>query len=399
MGLVSKPKIADYWKTIGPTKTPEFGKIMARNKFQSIRAFIHFADNITIKKRNEDGYDGQFKIRPIIDLLTTKFCKYYMPSKELSVDEMTIAYKGRSFLKQYNAKKPSKWGYKAFVLVDAKNGYCLKWRLYSGKEPELNRQEDVLKSQQIVTDLVSDFKEKGHIVYMDCYYTSPHLAVELSEGNIGMCGTVNCNRKGMPASLKPAQCPLAKGDDPQYVRNGKMIACPWHDVKRVTMLTTAHHYGWVPKKIRDKKLADGFRTVKKPFCVYRYNSFMGGVDPLDQKSKSYLFPYRSRKWYTRIYDRLISVVAVNSHILYLSATQNKMTRKDFIEQIVIDLTEYDEVPSPRATNFHFPERSGSTQDCHFCSDQSSDRKRTKYRCKACMEPLCIDPCFAEFHMM
>ena len=78
---------------------------MARNKFQLIRAFIHFADNTTMKKRNEDGYDRQFKIRPIIDLLTTKFFKYYLPSKELSIDEMTIAYKGRSFLKQYNAKK------------------------------------------------------------------------------------------------------------------------------------------------------------------------------------------------------------------------------------------------------------------------------------------------------
>ena len=45
-----------------------------------------------------------------------------MPSKELSGDEMTIAYKGRSFLKQDNAKELSKWRYKAFVLADAKNG-------------------------------------------------------------------------------------------------------------------------------------------------------------------------------------------------------------------------------------------------------------------------------------
>ena len=126
---------------------------------------------------------------------------------------------------------------------------------------------------------------------------------------------------------------------------------------------------------------------------------MGGVDTLDQKSKSYLFPHRSMKWYTRIFDMLISVIAVNSHILYLSATQNKLTWKDFIEQIVIDLTDYDEVPSARATNFHFPERSGSTQDCRFCSDRSSASKRMKYRCKECMEPLYIDPCFAEFHIM
>ena len=105
MGLVSKPKIADYWKTSGPTKTPEFGKIMARNKFQSIRAFMHFADNTTIKKRNEDGYDRQFKIRPIIDLLTTKFCKYYMPSKELSVDEMTYCLQRKIFSQAVQCKK------------------------------------------------------------------------------------------------------------------------------------------------------------------------------------------------------------------------------------------------------------------------------------------------------
>ena len=235
----------------------------------------------------------------------------------------------------------------------------------------MNRQEDISKTHQIVTDLALDFKEKGHIVYMDSYYTYPHFTVELSEENSGMCGTANCNRKGRPFSLKPAQYSLVKRDDPQYVQNGKMIACALHDVKRVTMLTTVHR----------------FRAIKKPFCVNRYNNFIGEVDTLDQKFKSYLFPHRSRKWYTRIFDMLILVVAVNSHILYLSATQNKLTGKDFIEQIVIDLTEYYEVPSARTTDFHFPERFGCTQDCRFCLDRSSARKRTKYQCKACMGPL------------
>ena len=190
-------------------------------------------------------------------------------------------------------KKNSKWGYKAFVLADAKSGYFLKWKLYSGKETELNRKEHITKTHQIVTDVASDFKEMGHIVYMDSYYTSPALAVELSEENIGICGTVNCNRKGMPAYLKPAQCPLAKGDDPQYAKNVKMVARAWHDIKRVTMLTIVHHNGWIPKKIRDKKSADGFRTIKKPYCVDKYNNFMGGVDSLGQKSKSYLFHSRN----------------------------------------------------------------------------------------------------------
>ena len=61
-----------------------------------------------MKKRN--GYDRQFKITSIIYLLITKFCKYYMTSKELSVDGMTFACKGKTFLSSTVQK--SKWGYK-----------------------------------------------------------------------------------------------------------------------------------------------------------------------------------------------------------------------------------------------------------------------------------------------
>ena len=54
--------------------------------------------------------------------------------------------------------------------------------------------------------------------------------------------------------------------------------------------------------------------------------------------------------------------------------KKKMTRQNFIEQIAVALTEYDEVPSPRSTGFHFPEKSGRTQDCRFCSDRNTVRK-------------------------
>ena len=76
-----------------------------------------------------------------------------------------------------------------------------------------------------------------------------------------------------------------------------------------------------------------------------------------------------------------------------------MTRQALIEQTVVALTEYDEVPSARTTGFHSPKTSGGTQDCRFCSDRNTVCKRTKYQCQACTEPLCIEPCFAEFHMM
>ena len=90
----------------------------------------------------------------------------------------------------------------SFVLANTKNGYCLKWRLYSGKEPELHRQEDISKTYEIVTNLAFEFK-KRYLVHMDSYNTSPHLAIKLSERNCGMYGIVNCNKRGMPSSLKP----------------------------------------------------------------------------------------------------------------------------------------------------------------------------------------------------
>ena len=44
-----------------------------------------------------------------------------------------IRFKGRIWFLQYIAKKPHKWGMKAFVVVDLKTGYIYNWKLYTGK--------------------------------------------------------------------------------------------------------------------------------------------------------------------------------------------------------------------------------------------------------------------------
>ena len=81
------------------------------------------------------------------------------------------------------------------------------------------------------------------------------------------------------------------------MRNGKLLAVAWHDVKRVSMLTNIFGNNCVMKQIRSKESENGFWYVKKPYCVDRYNQFMGGVDKMDQRMKTYLFPHRSTKWY------------------------------------------------------------------------------------------------------
>lgn len=118
MGLVEKSEIEDCWDGFGPNYTG-FGKVMSRNRFKVILSFIHFVNNDECGERGLPGHDRLFKVCPIIETIIQCFSAVYGPLKELSFDEMTIAFKGRSALKLYNPKKTDKYGYKAFVLSDS----------------------------------------------------------------------------------------------------------------------------------------------------------------------------------------------------------------------------------------------------------------------------------------
>ena len=401
MGLVEKPELADYWSTFWLTDTPSFSKVMPRKRFEIVLSFLHFANNTNQVPYGEPGHDKLFKICPVIDMLVPKFLEIYKPTKELSLDEMTIAFKGRSFIKQYNPKKPDKWGYKAFVLSESDTGYTLKWQLYAGKDNNANVDDDnVGATHRIVRNLVAPYINKGHIIFLDSYYTSVPLANELADQDTGICGTINYNRVGMPNRLKPANLSLRKGDDPVYMRDKKLLAVAWHDTKRVTLLSTVHSNQNVEKRIRSKDSADGFRQVKKPYCIDQYNSHMRGVDIIDQRMKTYLFPHRSRKWYMRIFNALISISVVNAHIIHTSVVErnNRLELKNFIKEICVSLLKgygkpqarpggpiLGEIPLCLVERHWLDPTDGERPNCIVCSDTSiqGGRKQTQYRCRQC----------------
>uniref|UniRef100_A0A8P4JXH0 PiggyBac transposable element-derived protein domain-containing protein n=1 Tax=Dicentrarchus labrax TaxID=13489 RepID=A0A8P4JXH0_DICLA len=296
MGLVHKSEIEDYWAEFWPTFTPGFGKVMSRNRFEMNLSFFHFANNEEYVERGQPGYDRLFKVRPIIDLIIPRFSAVYGPRKQLSLDEMTIAFKGKCTLKMYNPNKPDKYGYKAFVLSEAKSGYVLQWSLYTGQHGD--EVTDLGATHVLVRQLMAQHIGKGHELYMDSYYTSPAVATELANVETGLCGTVSSQRRGMPKALRKTELPLARGDDPVFMRRGKMLACAWHDVKPFHLLSTLHGNSCVRKRIRSKHTDSGFRD----------------------RMKTYLFPHRSKKWYNRIVNAILSISMVNAHIIYSSMT-------------------------------------------------------------------------------
>jgi hypothetical protein len=164
--------------------------------------------------------------------------------------------------------------------------------------------------------LLNGYEDKGHIVYTDNYYTSPNLFNELQKRNIGTCGTVKSGRYNMPRDLGPRVLHLQKGDDPVFQRCNNLVACAWHDTKRVHLLSTVNHNDTIEKVIRARGEPGGRRTVKKPVIEHEYNTYMSGVDLMDQRLGTYDWSHKSSKWYMTLYHRLLEMALVNGYIIH-----------------------------------------------------------------------------------
>ena len=66
MGVVQKPTLHSYWEKNKVTETPDFGKIMSKDRFMNILRFIHLPDD-------HPDHDRLFKLRPFITKFSANF--------------------------------------------------------------------------------------------------------------------------------------------------------------------------------------------------------------------------------------------------------------------------------------------------------------------------------------
>lgn len=104
---------------------------MAVNRFEAIRAVLHFNNNENHLPKDRPDYDRLHKIRPVIDHLNHTFSSIPIDQR-LSIDKQMCTTKIAHFLKQYLPNKPHKWGYKLFVLRSLM-GYAYRFEVYSGQ--------------------------------------------------------------------------------------------------------------------------------------------------------------------------------------------------------------------------------------------------------------------------
>jgi len=125
----------------------------------------------------------------VIDDLNEKFSKYLNPGKNLCIDESLLLWKGRLKFKQFLPLKRDRFGIKLFQVVDCATGYILRFIVYTGADTEYKKFD-----LGITGDVVAHFLEphfgKGHVVYVDNWYSSPKLVEFLHTNDTGLCGTI-----------------------------------------------------------------------------------------------------------------------------------------------------------------------------------------------------------------
>jgi len=418
IGISNKRSSYDlYWSTHPLLEMKGFREVVTRDRFYLIFTCFHIVDNSTALPKGHPRYDKAWEVRPLISKLVRQWQTFFYPHKEVIIDESMIPFKGRTDLMQYMPAKPTKWGLKAWGLADADSGYIWNWSLYLGKQPDVQLTHGL--GYHVVTTLMAPLYDKGHVVYMDSFFSSPLVFSELANHQTGGCGTLRTNRIGAPEQVKRAR-PKA-GDPPMTARDGHMLFISWQDRKLVNCITTVHSSQTFQKLVRSKRAPGREREVEKPVAVQMYSKFMGGIDRADKQMTYYVVLHRSTKWWKRLFFYLLEVTFCNALIIWKAVSPGRVHADKFRLAIIQKLLQDCDLQRPRrpgrprvdpplrltGVGEHLPTinpgplKNGRRPrlDCVVCSDRSIRRHQTSYICKKCNVAMCPFPCFERFHTL
>jgi hypothetical protein len=420
MGYHVLPSIRDYWSTQPDLQVPYVANTMPRARFETIRSALHFANNDDMLPRTHPQFDRAFKVRPLIDHFNRCFQSARNASKQQSIDEHMIKFKGQNIMKQYIRNKPVKWGFKLWCRCDAVSGYLYQFDLYTGRKMDT----EYGLGESVVAMLSKELEQLCCQVFIDNFFNSPLLQVHMLQKKIYLCGTVRVDRKHMPKNFKPDK-EMKRGDMDTMTANG--ITCvKWMDNRSVTLLSnflpcSKHDVTHVLR--RKAGCAEKLR-VPCPTIVTTYNKYMGGVDLMDQKKVSYETDRKSKiKYYLRIFFDLLDIAVNNSHCVYVQVneernSENKSTTplqyRQMIARGLIGRYSNRQRTAPSATvrsasrcvlpapkPEHSLIRSDRRKRCAECAKHEIEN-RTDSFCDICSVHLCYTKtrnCFADYHSL
>jgi hypothetical protein len=201
---------------------------------------------------------------------------------KVSVDEAMVAFKGRTYLRQYLPKKIVKWGFKLWMMACSSTGFCSRLKVEEGLRPgEKSRHH---YGETVTKELTKDCRE-GTTIFADRFFCSPQLAIDVVNRGMHLVGTTQKNRVGFPTEAVFPPLPKKKDRPPGFVppQRGDMKACvnskyglravTWIDNQHVSMISTRYSVTDAVKANRKGKDKHGKKyalSVQCPEIIHKY---------------------------------------------------------------------------------------------------------------------------------
>ena len=331
MGLVQMPEIDYYW-----SKSKLFGfeviqNTMSRDRFELLLKFFHFSNN----QEAHADQDRLFKLRPLLDLLRTRFKSIYVPGSVISIDETMVPWKGRLLFKQYIPGKAHKYRVKIYKLA-ATNGYTWNFMIYSGKQDPT---AGLGHAQTVVLDLADGLLECHRTVVVDNFFTSISLAESLLRNDTYLIGILRSNWAG--SGHEVVRKKLKRGEVYGLQSNNGTKVIKSKDKRDVLMISTkpSHSATLVETGITNKSN----EPIMKPQVIVDYNKGKQSIVLSDQLSAYYTCLRRSKKWYQKVaFEMIFEMSIVNAYLIYkenydTSRTTMLQFRESLVRSLLLDV--------------------------------------------------------------
>ncbi|XP_063958469.1 piggyBac transposable element-derived protein 4-like [Lytechinus pictus] len=427
MGLARFPDIESYWSTATLYHGSWSRSFMSRDRYKAIMSFLHVVDPDT-----EDPNDVLRKVRFLLDHMKQTCQALYQPHEHIAIDERMVRSKGRFSIRQYIRDKPTKWGFKLWVVADSKTGYTFDFDVYIGRREQAS--ENGL-SYDVVFSLCENLLHQGYKLYIDNFYTSMKLLTDLKRNQVWACGTANSNRRGFPVEFKTTIKDWSRNasrGNMRWVRSDGNLVQQWKDNKAISMISSFHDandFEYCRRRVKERGQFHR-KLVRQPMAVRDYNSYMGGVDRSDQLLSNYDILRKTVKYWKTLFFHFVDIAIINSFILFQDwrgkhANVEALHRpsrydpRNFREELCRQLggiNDDDPVPlyrpvAPQAAAvpvpandpefFHLPEDSVDRLDCKVCAKTMKKNAYKSYvRCLRCDVHLCMNKkrnCYYTFH--
>ncbi|KAG5861133.1 hypothetical protein JTB14_017912 [Gonioctena quinquepunctata] len=113
----------------------------------------------------------------------------------------------------------------------------------------------------------------------------------------------------------------------------RILGIRWKDTKDVCLMSNCHDSTVVRRKMKDGTS----KEIDCPEAIVFYNCNMGGVDLADQMIPSYEHDRKSRKWWKKVFFRLLMTAVYNAYIIYTEVNKKKIPYIDFVIDVAKSL--------------------------------------------------------------